>query len=285
MRELFLKRMKEFSLEAGQIALQYLGDSEPGLKTDRSVITKADREVSELAHLRFADLLSQPQHLMIDEESPNTPRYLDQEFLNSKEYIWALDPIDGTRIYANSMPYYGISFGLMKSLKPWLGVVYFPSLRELFYCDGENAYFVEHVGSSQEKITKIAVIDEVITGQSIFLSSDNFFKRFEWVSKDCHFIIPACAVVDLCWPTVGRGCGGLLKSYVWDFAGSWPIFRAAGLDLRAYDTGKVMDRLDVDLFIKENRPWKLKEYYILSSERNYPILKEKLVIKKSLSPV
>lgn len=282
MREVYFNKMKEFALAAGKISLHYLWDSEPGLKKDRSVITKADREVSQLAHQHFADLLSQPDHVMIDEESPDAPKFLDQRFLESKKFIWALDPVDGTRIYANSMPYYGISLGLIRDLKPWLGVVYFPSLKELFCCDGEKAFFTEGVGTAQEKTFPIVPVDEEITSQSIFLSSDNFFKRFEWVSKDCHFIVPACAVVDLCWPSIGRGCGGLLKSYVWDFAGSWPIFRAAGLDLRSYDTGQVMDRLDASLFIKEERPWKLKEYYILSSSRNYSVLKEKLVLKSAI---
>ena len=69
--------------------------------------------------------------------------------------IWAVDPIDGTRLYANRMPLFGISIGLIKDLKPWLGAVYFPMLKELFYCDGTEAYFVQDAFGAQELKTRI----------------------------------------------------------------------------------------------------------------------------------
>ena len=66
-----------------------------------------------------------------------------------------MDPIDGTRLYANRMPTFGISLGLLKDLKPWLGVVYFPVLKELFYCDGKEAYFVQNAFSPNQRRIKI----------------------------------------------------------------------------------------------------------------------------------
>ena len=92
---------------------------------------------------------------------------------------------------------------------------------------------------------------------------------------------PSCAVIDLCWPAIGRGCGCFLKASLWDFAGSWPIVRAAGLDLRSVVDGEKIDRIHVDLFLGEGlQTWKLAQFYILSSEKNYPIIKSKMVSKK-----
>ena len=86
---------------------------------------------------------------------PDIIEYLDQKRLDQTSFIWALDPIDGTRLYANRMPLFGISIGLIKDLKPWLGVVYFPMLKELFYCDGTEAYFVQDAFGPQETKTRI----------------------------------------------------------------------------------------------------------------------------------
>jgi fructose-1,6-bisphosphatase/inositol monophosphatase family enzyme len=89
-------------------------------------------------------------------------------------------------------------------------------------------------------------------------------------------MIQACATVDLCWPTIGRGCGAILKCSLWDFAGSWPIVQKAGLNLRSLKTGEILNEIKVEYFDNEEAPWKLKDFYILSSMRNFSIIKEKI---------
>ncbi len=216
------------------------------------------------------------QHILIDEEDPAGHRYLDQAILEKVPFIWTIDPIDGTRNYVNRMPNFGISVGLMRDLRPWVGAVYFPALKELFFCDGVEAYFVQNAFTFDERLTRIRPLDQRITNQSIFLCIDNFAKKFQWDYQDCHLMTQACAAVDLCWPTIGRGCGAFFKSSLWDFVGPWPIVLAAGLNFRSLASGKILDRIQVDLFLEEHTPWKLREPYILSSERNFSILKSKI---------
>ena len=95
-------------------------------------------------------------------------------------------------------------------------------------------------------------------------------------------MMQSCAIVDFCWPTVGRGCGAITNSYLWDFAGSWPMALSAGMKLRNLQTGKPLEFLDLSCFIKEKTPWKLKGYYVLSTEENFLILKNKI---KKIEPV
>ncbi len=270
----------QLAFEGGQIALHYRENSSPSLKSDRSVVTRADQEVSALAHGIFKDFLKRPDHILIDEEDEKRLQYLNEDSLQKFPYIFAIDPVDGTRGYANRMPHFGISIGLLKCLKPWLGVVYFPVLKEIFYCDGERSYFVQNAFQKDEVKAVISPIDQEINKQAIFLLPDSYFNRFEWDFENCHIMIPACAAVDLCWPAVGRGCGSLIKSYLWDFAGSWPIVQSAGLDFRHWRTGKVLDNLTMESLDQDKTPWKLKEYYIVSSERNFPILQRKITPKK-----
>ena len=123
--DIYIQRMLSFVREAGGVALDLIGHSDPGIKKDHSIITLADRAISKLAREKLDDFLQNPGHILIDEEDPGIVDYLDQKRLDQSSFIWALDPIDGTRLYANGMPLFGISIGLIKDLKPWLGVVYF----------------------------------------------------------------------------------------------------------------------------------------------------------------
>ncbi len=267
--DIYLDRMFAFVREAGAISLEHIGNSAPGLKKDHSIITLADKAVSKLAREKLSDFLQNPQHILIDEEDPGIFEYLDQARLEQTPFIWAVDPIDGTRLYANQMPLYGISIGLIKDLKPWLGMVYFPMLHELYFCDGAEAYFVQDAFGTNEKKTRIVPINEELSARSIFFCNDTFFDKFYWNDRDFHIMISACAVVNLCWPAVGRGIGCFLRCHLWDFAGSWPIIQRAGIDLRRITDGKVLDKVEADLFNHQPLRWHMKEYYLISSERNF----------------
>lgn len=272
-----LKLMLEVAREGGRIALDLIEASGAALKADNSVITQADLTISALATGKLASLIKSGGHVLIDEEDPRRGEYLDDRFLDEHPYVWSLDPIDATRAYANRMPHYGISIGLLRNRRPWLGVVFFPSLGELFYCDGDAAYFVKKAFTAAEVRTRIVPVDEVITNRSLFIATDDILSRFAWKETDCRVLVMAAAVCEFCWPAIGRGCGSLARVHLWDLAGSWPIFQHAGLNLYALADGKILDRLEAGSFERGQTPWKFKDYYVLSSERNFPLLKDRIV--------
>jgi myo-inositol-1(or 4)-monophosphatase len=277
--EIYLERMLSFAREAGGIAMDLIDHSAPGFKKDHSIITLADKAISKLARARLSDFLKNPEHILVDEEDTGIIEYLEQKRLDQSSFIWALDPIDGTRLYAIRIPLFGISIGLIKDLKPWLGVVYFPMLKELFYCDGTEAYFVQDAFGPNETKTRIVPLDEELSARSLFFCNDTFFEKFYWNDKDFHIMIHACAVVNLCWPTVGRGVGCFLKCHLWDFAGSWPIIQRAGMDMRRISDGRILDKVEADLFSREPI-WHMKEYYLISSERHFQQILSKIGRRK-----
>ena len=274
--EKYLKVIFELIQEASTIALKFSAKSEPSLKSDTSVVTKADKMISKLAQKQLEPFLKTKKHILIDEEDPKVGLWLSQENLKKSKYIWAIDPIDGSRNYANGMPNFGLSIGILKDLKPWLGVVYFPVFNELLYCDGRSSYIVQNPFTKKQKKKLIKRAEVKIDNAAIFLCNDQFFKTFHWDYKDCRVMIQACAAIDLCWSALGRVCGCIIRCSLWDFAGSWPILKNAGLELRDFDTGRVIDCVDVNLFLKENTPWKLNGFLMACSEKNYPALKKKI---------
>ena len=48
------------------------------------------------------------------------------------EYVWTLDPIDGTKYYARDVPLWAISLALSRGGKPQLGIVFSPELDRLY---------------------------------------------------------------------------------------------------------------------------------------------------------
>ncbi|MCR4337540.1 MAG: hypothetical protein NUV91_07025 [Candidatus Omnitrophica bacterium] len=273
----FWKReVRDLFRRAGDVALDLQKKSHPRLKHDNSVVTDADLQISQIFQQGLSGMKAQG-HLLIDEEVLESQQGLTQAVLESHRYIWVLDPIDGTLAYANGMSFYGISLGVLKDLKPWLGGVYFPSVGEFFVSDGDETHFIEKAFSSQETSQRITPVDQEINRQTFFFATESFFKKYKWDHSLCLLMSVPSAVSNLCWPAVGRGVGCLFDASLWDFVGSWAVFEAAGLRLHNISTGEPLEKIHTDLFMgTEARPWRVKEKYILSSSRNFPIIAKNL---------
>lgn len=55
------------------------------------------------------------------------------------EFVWVVDPIDGTRAFICGLPVWGCLIGLMRDGNPVLGVMHQPHIGELFVGDGGHA--------------------------------------------------------------------------------------------------------------------------------------------------
>ena len=86
-------------------------------KPDHSLVTNADHEADRIIRegLRHAF----PDHAILTEESG-----LDGS--PSAEFMWVVDPLDGTRAFAKGVPGYSVMVGLLKAGKPLVGVVVDP---------------------------------------------------------------------------------------------------------------------------------------------------------------
>ncbi|MGH7834715.1 MAG: histidinol-phosphatase, partial [Candidatus Binatia bacterium] len=96
-------------------------------KEDQTIVTQADREAE--AVMRELIRKTYPRHGILGEEfgAENT----------SAEFVWVLDPIDGTISFASGCPLFGTLIGLLHLQKPILGAIHNPILNQL--CIGNNA--------------------------------------------------------------------------------------------------------------------------------------------------
>lgn len=101
------------------------------LKKDKSPVTKADIETEKLIRKIISKKF--PNHGIIGEElKPDKP---------DSEYLWIIDPIDGTRDYVRKIPYWAVFIACMVKQVPQIGVIYFPVLGDLIYAQkGKGTY-------------------------------------------------------------------------------------------------------------------------------------------------
>jgi len=126
----FVERLAQVS---GEVILPFFRsairaeDKSPGGLFDP--VTEADRG----AEAAMRRLIGQtfPAHGMIGEEyGPDRPE---------AEYVWVLDPIDGTKSFVSGLPTWGTLIGLMHNGQPVYGMMAQPFTRERFTGDGKGA--------------------------------------------------------------------------------------------------------------------------------------------------
>ena len=120
-----LREMESFAVgitrKAGAILLEKFRKPrivEYKSKGNANPVTDADRSSEEF--LREAILREFPDHGVLAEEGSQ----VDSE---SSDFIWVLDPLDGTVNYLNGLPVFGVSVGVLRRGEPVLGCIFTPS--------------------------------------------------------------------------------------------------------------------------------------------------------------
>ena len=90
--------------------------------SESNFVTSADVNVQMFLKEKLLELL--PESSFVGEEG-------DEQFADT-EYIWVVDPIDGTSNFIRDLGLSAISVGLLKNRKPYMGVVYQPYRDEMF---------------------------------------------------------------------------------------------------------------------------------------------------------
>ncbi|MBI1860694.1 MAG: hypothetical protein HYR96_07245 [Deltaproteobacteria bacterium] len=93
------------------------------MKGDHTPVTVADRKTEEAIRRDLKRTF--PSHGIFGEE-------FGAEFPNA-EYVWTVDPIDGTRSFIRGIPAFGTLLGLLHNGEPVVGVMVLPALKETYY--------------------------------------------------------------------------------------------------------------------------------------------------------
>jgi histidinol phosphatase-like enzyme (inositol monophosphatase family) len=192
-------------------------------------VTEADRAGE--AAMRQLIKRSFPTHGIIGEEFGAEQEHAD--------YVWVLDPIDGTRAFIAGLPTWGTLIGLSRAGQPVFGMMHQPFTRERFFGDGGSATFRGPGGERRLRTRRCASLGDAIistTSPKLFSGDElRAYDRVESVARlarygcDCYaYCMLAAGHIDL---VVESG----LKPY--DIVALIPIIEGAGGVVTAWDGG------------------------------------------------
>ena len=186
-------------------------------------------EVDHAAESAVIDILlgAYPGHGILAEESGST------RGAAASEYVWIIDPLDGTTNFIHGLPTYAVSIALAFRNQVQQAVVYDPTRNDLFFASKGRGAFLNDKRLRVSKRTRLA--DGLIGTGFPFRKGDDFtryMKMLETMMQSCAGIRrPGAAALDLCYVAAGWYDGffetGLSP---WDVAaGSLLVTEAGGL--------------------------------------------------------
>jgi len=125
--------LRDWLTEAGRIALTQFDERVVDIKSDSTPVTQIDRQVESFLLEKITRYY--PGHGVLAEEGSSQP---------GNNFIWVIDPIDGTRAFASGLPVWGISVGVFYRGEPYAGAFYMPATREIYWGTKTRAFHNEH---------------------------------------------------------------------------------------------------------------------------------------------
>lgn len=96
------------------------------------------------------------------------------------EYVWVLDPIDGTRAFISGLPVWGTLIGLERAGVPVLGTMHQPFTGERFTGDGRRAWYRGPDGVRELKTRRCAALETAV----LFTTTPSLFSEVERAAYD-----------------------------------------------------------------------------------------------------
>ena len=134
-----LKLAIDASFKAGEIIMQYYcADYEIKEKGYHNPVTTADNEAD--SYLKSTLMSARPQYGWLSEET------VDSKSRLSKEKVWIVDPLDGTKEFIEGVPQFVVSIALVEKGTPIIGVLHNPVTKETFHAvKGKGTYLDDNV--------------------------------------------------------------------------------------------------------------------------------------------
>ena len=196
-----------------------------GTKGPNDFVSDVDRKAEEIIIQTL--LGAYPGHGILAEESGR------EHGAKSSEYVWIIDPLDGTTNFLHGFPVYAVSIALAFRGQVQQAVVFDPTRNDLFFASKGRGAFLN---DRRLRVSRRLRISDSLIGTGFpFRKGDNFkryVKMFEEVMQSCAGLRrPGAAALDLCYVAAGYYDGffetGLSP---WDVAaGSLMITEAGGL--------------------------------------------------------
>jgi myo-inositol-1(or 4)-monophosphatase len=233
----FAAFVDELATASGEAILPFfrtsLGVEDKGSAAGFDPVTAADRAAE--STMRALIKRSFPEHGIVGEEYGNEN--------GDAEYVWVLDPIDGTKSFITGMPAWGSLIALTRNGAPVFGMMHQPFIGERFAGDGGAAQYRGPAGERELHVRPCAALADAMlftTNPRLMNEADRAaFGRVEAAVKlsryggDCYaYCMLAAGHVDL---VIETG----LKPH--DIMALIPIIEGAGGAVTSWEGGSAVN--------------------------------------------
>ena len=164
-----------------------------------------------------------PDHGFLAEESGQTQ--------SEREYVWVIDPLDGTTNFLHGVPQYCVSIALMQKGVAQQAVVFDPNRNELFTASkGAGAF----LNDRRIRVSRTDKVEEALVGTGFpfreFANVDDYLRMLKNVMAGTAGLRrPGAAALDLAWVAAGRFDAFFeMGLSPWDMAAGALLVREAG---------------------------------------------------------
>lgn len=228
-----IKQVIDIVKEASKLMTDNITIEQKG--NDSNYVTSADVNVQHYLEEHLPNLI--PGSTFLGEE--------EEKSKFDSEYVWVVDPIDGTANFIRDLKASVISVGLVKEGKPYLGVIYDPYKDEIYYAErGKGAFMNANPIQVSDRDFKHSVICTAASlynkdlaqpcfniMQEVYMQADDF-RRFGAAANEMTYL--ASGRIELYFE---------IRLFPWDMAAGVVIIEEAGGYVEIlYEKGLPLDR-------------------------------------------
>lgn len=238
----------DITKQAGKIALNNREDIIVNKKQDGSFVSNTDLEISDFINKSLSD--KYPDIKILCEEN-----ILSYDKRKNEDYIWIIDPIDGTQDYIQGLDEWTINIALVKNDEVIAGVVSAPFYDSIYYALKNEGSFIIQNGSkkqifcNKELPSKTILISNFHNDKEVSIFTDNLRKHYQVKETAMSSSLKMCKIAD--------GFGDIHIKFnsihEWDIAACHIILSESGGKLVSLKTKEPInynnDNLKIDPFI------------------------------------
>lgn len=212
------------AVDAGRLLRHNAGRAfDVQFKGEIDLVTEIDKAAEQLIGEGISDAF--PGHAMLGEEGTSTGVSPERA-----EWIWIVDPIDGTTNFAHGYPHFAVSIAVVREGLAEVGVVYDPSRDELFA--GQRGSYAQ-LNGRKIQVSKVNQLKRSLlgTGFSYDLERrDEQYAIWDHLHARCQGIRrEGSAALGVAWVAAGRMDGFYERPInAWDVSAGAVIVQAAG---------------------------------------------------------
>jgi myo-inositol-1(or 4)-monophosphatase len=200
---------------------QHLAGADIQAKGKNDFVTRVDREAE--AIVKNTITRNFPGHRILAEETGYSAQ--------ASEFLWVIDPLDGTTNFIQGIPHFSVSMALLKDGKVIFGLIYDPLLKERFHAGANRGAFLN---DARIGVSPTAKMSSAVGATGFPFKAPQFLEAyvgtFKAMMSQCQDMRRCgSAALDLAYTACGR-YDFFWESHLlpWDFMAGKLIVEEAG---------------------------------------------------------